>query len=91
MSETQDLIALYGAIDLQLQHHPELIADIAPLLPGYLEPGTLGWYEAFRSWTLDQAPDTNFPDLETAIANMSPIHKASLTLLILVLTKSAWS
>ncbi len=71
MSETLNLIALHGAIDQQLKTHPELVADVARLLPGYGEPATLGWYDTFRDWILEQAPETDFPDLERAIANIA--------------------
>ncbi len=71
MSEIQDLLALHGAIDRQLQSHPELIDVVAPLLPAYHDPETLGWYDAFERWVGEQAPDAEFPDVETALANMA--------------------
>lgn len=58
MSELEDLLALYGAIDRAVVDRPELAEVVAPYLRPY-EPSpdgesAAGWFEEFTTWTAER-------------------------------------
>jgi hypothetical protein len=71
MSEHEDLIGIYGAIDRSVQSNPELAATVARFLPGYHDGGAIGWFDEFEAWTLERVEVSPFPDFEEAIGNLA--------------------
>ena len=71
MSEHEDLIGIYGAIDRSVQSNPELAATVARYLPGYHDGGAIGWFDEFEAWTLERVEVSPFPEFEEAIANLA--------------------
>lgn len=71
MSEHEDLIGIYGAIDRSVQSNPDLAATVARYLPGYHDGGAIGWFDEFEAWTLERVEVSPFPGFEEAIANLA--------------------
>ena len=83
MSEAEDLLAVYGAIDIAVGDDAggESVARVAALLPLYEEYPELQWYEEFLEWRSDEGaelPDSVGTTLKSAglalqhLANREP-------------------
>jgi hypothetical protein len=71
VSEREDLIGIYGAIDRCVQRNPELTSTVAPFLPGYGDGGAVGWFDEFESWTRERAGTSPYPDFPAAVAHLA--------------------
>lgn len=76
MSEMRDLVAIFGAIDQRLVDSPQETREhVALLLPRYRDPD-VQWYDELVRWVLDHRESDEqepFPDLETAVKNLSKV------------------
>lgn len=73
MSETEDLLAVHGAIDRAVAADPELVSVVAPYLGAYADGGAVGWFDEFVAWTLERTGGdaSPLPELEAALRNMA--------------------
>jgi hypothetical protein len=73
MSETRDLIGIYGAVDRAAADDAETRARVARLLPLYRDPD-LRWFDEFEAWTerkREESTEPPFPALEESLVGMS--------------------
>jgi hypothetical protein len=54
MSELDDIVAVFGRIDDAVVENPELLPEVAAMLPPYRHPGVSGWYQAVQTWQAAQ-------------------------------------
>ena len=75
MSELEDLIGIYGAVDRAVQANSEPFAStVAPFLGGYVrDPRAIGWFDEFEAWTREVSENNEFafPDFGSAIRNLA--------------------
>ncbi|HEX6712688.1 MAG TPA: hypothetical protein VF066_04855 [Thermoleophilaceae bacterium] len=73
MSETSDLIAIHGAIDRAVADDRELRAEVARILPIYVDEDAR-WFDEFEAWTIERrAAETEgppFPSLDEALKDL---------------------
>ncbi len=82
MSEIEDRLAVYGAIDRAVLADPDLIETVAPFLGAYEQGAAAGWFDEFEAWTLERtgAETSPFPGLEDALRNLAdrePVGRAA--------------
>jgi hypothetical protein len=76
MSEANNLVAIYGAIDQAAQADPGLRAAVSRLLPLYRDPD-LSWYEDFQGWinqTRGEGAGARFHTLNVALRKLADIE-----------------
>lgn len=76
MTEIQDLIGIYGAIDQAISADHDLADLAAPFLGPYTGGEAIGWFDELTAWTLARtgvAPADQYPDLETALVELAAI------------------
>jgi hypothetical protein len=73
MTEIQDLLGIYGAIDRAIVDDPSLAEVAAPFLAPYRGGAAAGWYDEFLRWTgpTDVVPEEQLPDLDRALASLA--------------------
>jgi hypothetical protein len=76
MSETRDLIGLYGAIDRAVEQEPGRRDPVSRLLPIYEreKPDEVHWFERLAAWTDRKREDTSrpaFPSLAEALKGLA--------------------
>jgi hypothetical protein len=72
MSEHEDVIGIYGAIDVAVQNDRSLASEVADLLPGYRDGGAIGWFEEFDAWRRESFPGArDFPSYDDALASLA--------------------
>ena len=73
MSELEDLIGIYGAVDRAVQANSDLASTVAPFLGGYRDPRAIGWFDEFEAWTREVSENSEFtfPDFGSAIRNLA--------------------
>ena len=73
MSETTELIGIYGEIDRAVALNPALVDEVARVLPAYQdleEP----WFDHFVDWTRRRTgAEPEFPRLEEALVNLKEL------------------
>jgi hypothetical protein len=73
MSEHEDLIGIYGAIDRAVLDNPLLAATVGRYLPGYSDGGAIGWFNEFEAWTLERVEVSPFPAFDAAISHLAEL------------------
>ena len=80
MSEIEDLMGVWGAIDHAVVDNPELAEIVGRYVGGYRvtddSDGAAGWFDEFTSWTAestDASPEEQFPSLRQALRNLAEI------------------
>jgi hypothetical protein len=73
MTEIQDLLGIYGAIDRAIVHDPSLAEVAAPFLGPYKDGAAAGWYDEFLRWTghTEVDPEEQHQDLDRALASLA--------------------
>lgn len=77
MSETRDLIGIYGAIDRAVANDPSLRDSVARLLPIYANED-VRWFDTFEKWTLEkreqagaETSEPPFPEPAQGLKNLA--------------------
>ncbi|MEQ1786785.1 MAG: hypothetical protein ABL966_07015 [Acidimicrobiales bacterium] len=76
MTEIQDLIGIYGAVDRAISADPGLAELAAPFLGPYTDGAAIGWFDEHTAWTSERtgiAPADQYPDLESALVDLATI------------------
>jgi hypothetical protein len=74
MTEIQDLLGLYGAIDRAIVADPSLAEVAAPFLGPYRGGAAAGWFDEFTRWTSRRTgvePEEQYPDLDRALTGLA--------------------
>jgi hypothetical protein len=70
MSEHEDLIGVYGAIDRAVAENLTLASQVAPFLGAYRDTRAIRWFDEFEAWNRELGTRP-FPDLEEALENLA--------------------
>jgi hypothetical protein len=71
MSELEDLVGIYGAIDRAIQRQPQLRTTVAKFFDPYEDPSAVGWFDEFETWTLQRYGSSRIPDLDSAVRDLA--------------------
>lgn len=70
MSEREDLVSVYGAIDQAVVNDRGLQSVVAQFIPEYADDRAVGWYQDFLRWTAEIAGQSHLPDYQRALGNL---------------------
>jgi hypothetical protein len=71
MSELEDLVGIYGAIDRAVQRRPDLLTTVGNFFDPYRDPNAVGWFDEFETWTVERFGESRIPDLDAAVVSLA--------------------